>query len=148
MASSSKLYCVDGDLRFATEDYICHQTNCISKSGKGLSATLFACFPEANTYRDRKSPSKPGTIDIRGRVINLNAQFRPGKSSTEPRLIFFRKCLDAILEQVPPGSSFAFPYMVGCGLAGGDWSSYLALLTEFAQRHPVKKVTLYRLKSQ
>ena len=43
--------------------------------------------------------------------------------------------------------SVAFPYLIGCGLAGGDWQSYGAMVSDFARRvgeHGVR-VTIVKL---
>lgn len=42
-------------------------------------------------------------------------------------------------------TSLAFPYKIGCGLAGGDWKIYSQLLDSWAAEHPEFKVVLYRL---
>jgi hypothetical protein len=43
--------------------------------------------------------------------------------------------------------SIAFPYGIGCGLAGGNWKDYSKLLEAFAEKVTGNgvSVTLYRL---
>ena len=43
--------------------------------------------------------------------------------------------------------SIAFPDHIGCGLAGGDWDTYLALLTNFANANLDMRVAIVHLAS-
>jgi hypothetical protein len=40
--------------------------------------------------------------------------------------------------------SLAFPYGIGCGLAGGDWKVYETMLRDWAAAHPLINVVLYQ----
>ena len=53
---------------------------------------------------------------------------------------WFAACLRAIADLPPERRprSIAFPERVGCGLAGGDWAHYEAMIEEFAARHDGK----------
>ena len=125
-------------------------------------------MPPANKFAVPEHRSKPGTIDVRrppgggvapGRplVINLFAQWEmgaPGKynrvqpcppsDSAATRTQWFRQCLAAIGALDPPLPSIAFPCEIGCGLAGGDWRAYEAMIVEFATAHPETHVTIAR----
>lgn len=151
---------ITGDLLEASEKYIAHQTNCISKEGaSGIARSIFDKFPYANCYADRIESSIPGTIDIRGNgqdqryVINLHGQVYPGgvryPLSTLDGVLarekyFYRALLR--LARLPDLESIAFPWRVSCGIAGGDWEHYLGTLTNFAQYVGEKgvKVRVYR----
>jgi len=166
---------IDGDLLDATEDYICHQTNCTSNgAAAGLAHALFERFPWANCYNDREKVSEPGTIELREdsasstcgknrKVVNMNGQYKPGgmvlncigpgKSlivdqydSPEKRIGHFRNCLIAMSRQLPKDSSYAFPWLIGCGIAGGDWGLYITMLKNF-ESYVRGDVTLYKLPS-
>ena len=51
--------------------------------------------------------------------------------------------------KVLPGlSSIAFPYRIGCGLAGGEWTAYASLLQAFARDAPSVRVVLCRLEEE
>lgn len=39
----------------------------------------------------------------------------------------------------------AFPFLIGCGLAGGHWKHYERMIQEFAQAHKELNITLFRL---
>lgn len=147
----SKISEISGDLLDATEDFKCHQCNCVTMKSKGLSSLMFSKYPSANTYkRHNIHKSVPGTIDVflDCGVINLYAQYLPGKAGKdeqELRLWWFEMCLQAVIDHVPPGKSYAFPYGIGCGLAGGNWTEYSVLLKKFANHENIKKVTIYEL---
>jgi hypothetical protein len=112
----------------------------------------------------------PGTIDVRGPpagifgsgtgrpvVINMFAQWEMGSAgkynrvspappsdSAETRELWFAQCLDEIAKISPRPSSLAFPYEIGCGLAGGRWEHYERMLLEFAERYPDIEVFICR----
>lgn len=135
---------VEGSIVNASETYIVHQCNCVTKRGKGLSYTLFNAFPDANIYKLRTENSKPGTIDVRGKVINLFGQVNPGhaghyRDTEVDRLAYFKSCIEELRKL---DGSFAFPYKIGCGLAGGDWSSYEPMIRSLSRTHDV---TIYKL---
>ena len=150
----------NADLLDATEDYICHQCNCVTTTPYGLSAQIFKKFPFANSYAQRQSnpgtrnfarpdtQAAPGTIDVCGNIINMYAQYGPGKANSfndsyEQRKTWFKHGLTQIGVLKP--KSLAFPYNIGCGLAGGIWSEYEAMLTQFAHDHPGIQVVLYKI---
>lgn len=104
----------------------------------------------APTWRDA-----PGTIAIYGRVVHMFAQWAPGRvgqyTSYPPptphveskclRTAWFANCLYCLERdlkrhyQLPnPKFVVAFPRLIGCDLAGGDWGDYRALLIDFAWR--------------
>jgi O-acetyl-ADP-ribose deacetylase (regulator of RNase III) len=109
--------------------------------------------------------SKPGSIliaspsntDIENNeynphIICMFAQFLPSKpqvyakyyrqeydDTAENRLKWFRMCLEEI--ENTGITSVAMPYLIGCGLAGGNWSQYEKILQDSKLN-----ITLYRLK--
>lgn len=149
-----------GDLLDATEQYICHQTNCMSTGGAaGIARAIFDRLPYADCYTRRTAPDKPGTIDILGNgkdqrfVINVHAQLYPGgphdnydNDSQKAREKYFYQCLLKIAK-IPNLQSIAFNYFVGCGIGGGDWKVYLGNLTNFethVNNRYGTKVAIYR----
>lgn len=40
--------------------------------------------------------------------------------------------------------TIAFPYQIGCGLAGGDWSHYSSMIAAFAEAHPAWSIYIVR----
>lgn len=129
---------------------IVQQCNCTSSSAKGLSKDIAEKFEYADFYSNRTEPSTPGTISIVGRrsegrryVCAFFAQKNPGKpkkgDTEEDRIGWFRECLN-ILSKKNKVKSVAFPYKIGCGLAGGNWDTYSALIEQFALDNPNIKV--------
>ena len=128
-------------------------------------------MPPANKFAVPDDRSTPGTIDVRKPptalsgtnagcpiVINLFAQWgmgAPGKynrvspappsDSARTREYWFRDCLHAIAQINPPLESIAFPYKIGCGLAGGNWVAYEAMIFEFAAMCPMTQVIICKL---
>jgi len=139
-----------GDVLTANEEYICHQANCVTKGVAGLAKLIFRRFPTADTYSGRQSPDTPGTIQVRGRIINMMAQYYPNLARKEGefdsvslRLKWFSECLTLIASLKP--NSLAFPYGIGCGLAGGNWNLYQDMLINFTRQNPTIQVCLYQL---
>jgi hypothetical protein len=150
---------VDGNLLDANDRYIAHQCNCVTDRAAGLAAAIFARFPHANIYIGRTTHDVPGTIEIRGQdgtnarpVIAIFGQVYPGKprypnSSTDgpaARERYFAAALDRIAA-LSGLLSVGFPWEIGCGMAGGQWPRYRAMIDRFADANPCAKVTIYRL---
>ena len=82
------------------------------------------------------------------------AQYFPGKAkrkliendNTIDRSKWFTSCLDQITRQLPDVKTFAFPYKIGCGLAGGNWNLYINYLEKFANFYK-REVILYNVES-
>ena len=147
---------IEGDIIHARETFICHQTNCVSNRGAGLAAYLFKHFPWADCYSERIDSvdnDEPGHIDVRGDgageryVVNMMAQFYPGKTRfQDAREHYFKLCLIELisLSRGHRNSTFAFPWGIGCGLAGGDWKVYEEMLQEFADKIGEDRVVIYK----
>jgi len=150
---------IEGDLLEADEKYIVHQANCVTTGAGGLAKYLFEKYPFSDIYSKRKKPDKPGHIIIKGDgkkerfIINLMGQFYPGRSKynegddgPKARQKYFFQGLLKIAE-IENLESVAFPFMIGCGLACGDWDWYLKILNKFADSLDPKgiDVIIYRL---
>lgn len=147
---------VTGDLLEATEQYIAHQCNCVTNTAAGLAYYLFRKYPHSNVYFFRTSHSTPGTIQVCGDgvnnryVINMYSQYYPGgawddfeNDHYELRKDYFKNCLSEI-SKIPNIQSIAFPYKIGCGIAGGKWEDYLEMLNEFADNNPHLDIKIYQ----
>ena len=111
-------------------------------------------MPPGNKFAIQEDRARPGTIDVRRGpsgtplVINMFSQyemggpgkyrrveFPPGVTDLAPqREKWFASCLKAVAE-LPTASrprSVAFPYQIGCGLAGGNWERYARMIADFA----------------
>ena len=165
----SNLSFENGDLlQCKNVDFIVQQCNCLTIQSRGLAQSISKVFPDADTYSKRRSDVKnvaiaedrdvPGSISIHKKVINMYAQWRPGRvggpyfshypESVQPETVksrekWFLQCLNAIsLAFDSEAKTFAFPHKIGCGLAGGDWSIYLQMLKDFAEKHPHFKILI------
>jgi hypothetical protein len=149
------------DICKSTEKYILQQCNCITVTSLGVAKVLATHFSHGDAYKDRRrlgqrnytipeDRSIPGTVTILDgedhlpSIICLYGQFRPG--STRPtyyypkdypdcisdRLRYFQEGLDGLLEYFGEDCPFiSVPFMIGCGLAKGNWKKYLDLLNNF-----------------
>ena len=150
--SEPNIVIVKGNILKAKEKYIAQQCNCITTHGAGLYKTIASKYPWSDFYKDRKDPDVPGTIridtapDEKRVVIHMLAQYKPGKPSKnetrKEREKWFQHCLKE-MEQIDT-DCIAFPYCIGCGLAGGDWKVYLSLLKQFSMDSG-KQCTIYKL---
>lgn len=160
---------IAGDLlKFDEAKYIAHQCNCLTSVGSNLADAMFKAFPYSDVYSHRVSYDRtelplpgeqPGDIIIRGNgkneryVINMFAQFYPGgvkypdssKDGYIARQTYFKNCLLKIM-QIPDLESIAFPYKIGCGVAGGDWNVYSRLIDIFARKMKEEDVKTFVIK--
>ena len=151
---------ITGDLLESKEKYIAHQCNCLSKQSAGVAKAIFDMFPHADVYTDRDGPDAFNSIKIMGNgqdqryVINMFSQYYPGqpklplstKDGVLVREAAFHKCLLKVA-RIPKLESIAFPWRIGCGIAGGDWNHYLGTLTNFSnyvEETQGAKVIIYR----
>jgi len=88
-------------------------------------ACLFAQF----------SPSKPGSYyhDIIAEHQDPITH-QPITDDAEQRIIWFKRCLNSLSSWMIKLNckTVAFPYQIGCGLAGGSWNLYEKMITEWA----------------
>lgn len=150
----------EGDLLTTDAQYIVQQCNCITTRSQGLSKLIFSKYPYADIYTERKrtgTKDTPSTIIIRGNgvnerfIINMLGQYYPGKGgrysnddSFQMREQWFQSCLNQI-SQISDITSIAFPYRIGCGLAGGNWKHYHLMITEFSSNNPNINVFILKL---
>jgi hypothetical protein len=146
---------IDGDIFTCPQDdhqYLVHQCNCVTRRGAHLSWQVFRRYPRANIYAPRATGTAngiPGTLVVVPPIINLMGQFAPGKAcqknDTYPmRFAWFGECLDR-LGNIDGLQMLSFPWGIGCGAAGGNWSAYHAAIQAWARKHPHVEVRIYRL---
>jgi O-acetyl-ADP-ribose deacetylase (regulator of RNase III) len=164
---------IKGDLCLAPQKYIAQQCNCLTVRGHGLAKTISQFYLWADPYSSRKPMGSrncaipqdrdvPGTIRVltdgnNKAVICMFAQWAPGKSlayssypeyakdTKDAREEWFRQCLEAM--KLLDTDEIAFPYGIGCGLAGGNWKRYEEMIEEFALTSG-KKCIIYNLFSR
>ena len=130
---------------------IVQQCNCVTLRPLGLALQI-ANQLNVNTYSLRRpsslynrclptDESQPGTISIHSSnksllVANLYAQIGPGKpgkyhlDTYVNRKQWFDVCLKELHRHLTYNSinRVAFPYGIGCGLAGGKWEDYFQMI--------------------
>lgn len=120
---------------------------------------------------DSGTSSQPGTIHIEKAkekdifVASLFAQYAPGSCSKKYpiyekilqereiketftiRQNWFLQCLEKLAEETKllGLKTIAFPYGIGCGLAGGSWPQYHSIIEEWANQHPEFDVKIVQL---
>jgi O-acetyl-ADP-ribose deacetylase (regulator of RNase III) len=152
----NKVKMTSGNILTCSETYIAHQCNLVTKVAAGLSLSIFTKFPYADIYTERKyikPTTKTGEIRLMGNgkenryIINMIGQNYPGKpkeyETRKDRLQWFNSCLLKMEILDIENKSIAFPYNIGCGLAGGVWPDYLGAIQNFAERNPKTTVIIY-----
>lgn len=121
-----------------------------SRSGPSSNTVTSTSLNELGRAVLRAPPKRDARRPI---VACLIAQIAPGKpgawcsyykidASTDTaakRLLLFRQALADLRTQLADHddvASIAFPDHIGCGLAGGDWSDYMAEIKAFAASLP------------
>jgi len=119
---------------------------------------------------DAATSSLPGTIRLLetasgATVACLFAQYAPGRAGgnsfytricrergiledAQQRCDWFQQCLELLAARLPDGTRVAFPHGIGCGLAGGNWASYRAMLLQWSDAHPQLHVSVLQLDSK
>ena len=139
---------VKGDIITGDYPIFCHQVNCKGVMGAGLAKQIRDKYPEVyETYRMycRDGVGILGscnyipTVDRRI-CISMFAQDGYGTDKRYTDYDAFQVCLNHIVFFMnfhPKNKpSIAFPYGIGCSLAGGDWDIILGMLKEFAEKIP------------
>ena len=138
------------------EGIICHQTNCIGVMGGGIALQIRKKWPKVfEDYSDDCAIFKEDPRRLLGHVqdvlvknnlvvANCYGQVFPGYG-----LMTDYKAWDTILYNLRDLSNYFnldlhFPWMVGCGLAGGDWN-VMRKKIENAFSDPNTKVFIHRL---
>ncbi len=141
---------VDGDLLDVTEGLIAHQVNCRGVMGAGVARVIAKRYPKVEdcyrvfcrelppvallgrTLLVRATDVDPPERDLL--VANVFGQLDTGRglqtdySAVRAALVDLSDWWDADGARVWP--TLNVPYMMGCGLAGGDWDVYSAILDE------------------
>lgn len=155
---------IEGNLLNSDAKYIVHQLNCKTFKSAGLAKQIFTKFSYSNIYLERQTSNiedKPGNIVIRGNgqdkryIIGIFGQIYPGQPKTNKnsmdtikhRKRYFFEGLKKIAE-IKNLESIAFPFMIGSGLAGGNWQEYKKLIDKFADFLPSVDVKIIKLSGE
>lgn len=156
-------------------DFVCHQVNCIGKMGAGLAKQIADIYPEVKDgYIAHSSIHKPdellgtcflsetfeGLNDWRGPkyIANLYGQLNIGTDKQQTNYRALQMAIQDFYKQLskikPPTNGYdipypyniAFPKNMGCGLAGGDWSTVEKIIikeSSFAAYHYNMDLEIY-----
>lgn len=154
-----------GDLLSPTlqADCIVQQCNCLTSASKSLSLSIALRYTYAAVYEQRKGArSTPGTVvfaepplPLDGPVVAcLMGQIAPGKpgvwasryridrnlDTPVARLAYFEAALALLRDKIVERgwTKVAFPFGIGCGLAGGKWDDYVHILNGWASTLPIE----------
>lgn len=144
---------INCDIFKAPIDVLIHQANCFHTMGGGIASAIKLRFPEVyeadltTGYGDRNklggyslaNTSKSGSIKY---VYNLYSQFNYGAEKRQTDYEAFYRGMEKIrVISVPEDGKFlsiGIPYMIGCGLAGGNWKIIEIMIQEIWKDYPSK----------
>lgn len=134
---------ISGDILDANADYICHQVNCRNVMGAGVAKSIYTRYPEVKSEYHRFCALAKSPYDLLGQihvvpilhtdlsVINIFAQLNYGRENGV-RYTDYQALKSALLKvnRLCSGKIVAFPYGIGCGLAGGEWVTVEKMLIQ------------------
>ena len=143
----------NGDILKSGADYICHQVNCKGVMGAGLALQIRNLYPKL--YDDYKQLCEASGKNMLGhisaynanlksknycttKIINMFAQEDYGRNKVQTDYKAFESCVRKIIVEagmsnydIPYKPVIAFPYKIGCGLAGGDWDTVKGIIEKY-----------------
>lgn len=140
---------IDGNiLSQRSEDeltYICHQVNCRGVMGAGLALQIRSRWPVV--YRRYLGfcyggdGNKLGTyqeilVEPKLYIVNLFGQDGYGRGKRQTNYAALAAALFSLFRDCAQKNQDAIirlPYGLGCGLAGGDWDTVLAIISDAAK---------------
>ncbi len=137
----------NGDLLQSDCNVICHQVNCRGVMGAGIARTIREKYPQVfSVFRTSYAAgcNKLGEIDVvyiaeaKRFIVNMYAQYdyKP-KGMVHTDYSAFESCIRKIKTEVSDYRKYhpevgkvkiGFPYRIGCGLGGGDWTIVKSIL--------------------
>lgn len=159
---AQNLNLVESNILESKSDVIFHQCNCESTYAKGLALDINKKFPYADIYKNDVK-REPGSVIIcspdkeskssEPHIACLLAQYnrgKPNKYGTDTyndRKKWFASALNDFVKKSSnlKIKTLAFPYKIGCGLAGGTWDDYLTMINDFALANKEYEITIYKI---
>lgn len=144
-----------GDLLEQDFDVIGHQANCLNIMGAGIALQIKNKFPNAfEVDRLVNQNNKYGNFSIsrtqKPYIANLYGQYAIGKIYNKMLKYDNLKALESALEGLLNYMSYdslktlGLPYMIGCGLAGGDWCKTFEMIKKLSKKHDNIDIYLVR----
>jgi O-acetyl-ADP-ribose deacetylase (regulator of RNase III) len=108
-------------------DVIGHGANCFNSMSGGIAAQIAKIFPEAqeaDNITQRGDLMKLGSLSLAVRdngqlIFNLYTQYQPGRNLDYSALILSLRKMATVVKG--RNLKIGFP-MIGCGIAGGNWT--------------------------
>lgn len=130
-----------GNILDASENIICHQVNCRGVMGAGLALQIRNRYPEVyEEYSEWCRMMMPSKLLGRCQVVmhnkyryiaNLYGQLNYGRGHCFTNYKALKSAFVELLDYAQMYSfSIAIPYGIGCGLAGGDWSTIYDIIQD------------------
>lgn len=151
----------DGNLLTATDiEIIAHQANCQNTFGAGIAKSIKEMYPKAYhadtmAYKDGKAVlGSYSFCHLDGhikKIFNLYGQNLNGKAKRKTNYDALYTALEGMRnyltdndEDLVP-TNIGLPYLIGCGLGGGDWR-IVERLIEVAFHNYNGEVIIYKYK--
>ena len=133
-----------GDILDPKYKIFCHQVNCKGVMGAGLARQIRSKYPEVYKDYELRCQSRHDNLgscifsytNDNRLCISMFAQNRYGHGEQFTDYGAFSNCLKHIKDFATYALEdfvIAFPYKIGCGLAGGDWNIIYEMLKELSQ---------------
>ena len=142
---------VKGDIFSEASDdgttIICHQVNCRGVMGAGIAKTVKKLFPDVyKVYKEKCKDAGNHKTELLGQVqlchtkllgndyliANIFGQYSYGYGALYTEYDALREAFNTLVGMLIPTSDFTIriPYMMGCGLAGGDWNTVKEIIDD------------------
>lgn len=131
---------------------LCHQVNCMGRMGSGIAKAIKEKWPVV--YKEYMEYCSPRLIDPNFQktmlghmqmvsvgpglvVCNMFGQFGFGQAriqytNYDAVALAFEDLANVIADAADPNAYKIYvPYKMGCGLGGGDWTEYQAIIEKF-----------------
>lgn len=156
------LHILSGDLLQSDCNIIAHQCNCFAKMGAGIALQIKKLYPEAYEV-DQQFSVPVGSKERLGKVswtlvdhetkvvFNLYGQYKYERRQQQTDYGALEHALHEMFQVIDKELQdwskikIGMPYLIGCGLAGGDWTTVEKILLKISDQY-VHDIYLYQLK--
>lgn len=126
------------DILDIEEGIIAHQVNCQRVAGAGLAFQIAKRYPKWYKHFKIVNPYL-GLVDIyivnsRLKIASLYAQDECGYGKRFTDYSALETCLNT-LSVIKKDDIIYFPYKIGCGLGGGEWSIVEKIIENYFKPH-------------
>jgi O-acetyl-ADP-ribose deacetylase (regulator of RNase III) len=150
---------VDGNLLLSNCQVMAHQANCFSTMGAGIAKQIAVKWPAVVKADSDYYPTAP--FDKLGKVsralvegdklmiYNLYGQYNYGAGKQQTNYEALTRAVRMMFEELKQLPMFkqlriGVPYGMGCGLAGGNWTTVQGILNDLSNEYGVD-IYAYRL---